>query len=127
MKIKIIILIISLFVFKIGFTQRQMVAHSLDYGQLDYNTNKYNWENYKCNLLIKVEGQSLTIYGKEEEVYYTGKLINKSSLGLLYEARTLIGNIPCKLFLGPISGVQGGMLLMIEFDDTAWKYYCLSK
>jgi len=122
--IALLILSLALTVNGIGQTISYARAYSFMIGSRDYTTNQLVWNGTasECNILIKLEGDVVTIYSKQMQTYHVVAKLNETEDGVLYRMSSAEGQA-CNMYMGPIQGSKN-VYIAIEFNDFAWIYNC---
>jgi hypothetical protein len=101
-------------------------AYSFTLGSRDYTTNELTWgETSTCNILIKLEGDVITVYSKQKQTYHVMIKLSETEDGIMYRMQSAKG-ITCNMYMGPIQGTTN-VFIAIEFNDYAWIYNCIDE
>jgi hypothetical protein len=121
--IALLILSLALTVSSIGQTAYAR-AYSFAIGSRDYSTNELVWNGTPtaCNILIKIEGDVVTVFSKQKQVYHVVTKLNETADGVQYRMLSDEG-VACNMYMGPIEGTPN-MFIAIEYNDYAWIYSC---
>ena len=119
---KTILTLLLLLITSTGFTQPTYArSYSFAYGIKDETTGKVDWEkSIETNVLIKYQGNTITIYSKEEQVYRTiggGDKLTESTKFLCVDPN----GKRCIVYIGH-NLETNTLYLLIEYDDMSWIY-----
>ena len=119
---KTILTLLLLLITSTGFSQPTYArSYSFAYGIKDETTGKVDWEkSIETNVLIKYQGNTITIYSKEEQVYRTiggGDKLTESTKFLCVDPN----GKRCIVYLGH-NLETNTLYLLIEYDDISWIY-----
>ena len=117
-----ILTLLLLLITSTGFTQPTYArSYSFAYGIKDETTGKVDWEkSIETNVLIKYQGNTITIYSKEEQVYRTiggGDKLTESTKFLCVDPN----GKRCIIYIGH-NLETNTLYLLIEYDDMSWIY-----
>lgn len=80
------------------------------------------WNQYpsKCDILVQIEGQKVTIYHEKLQTY---RIINLKENGISSSQYLAVNSegIRCYLYIGRY-GETDDMIVTVEFNDLAWTY-----
>jgi hypothetical protein len=99
-------------------------AHQFTIGKRDFSTNEIVWNgtSTSCDILIKLEGNRVTIYSNQKQEYRVVTKLAETEDGVQY--RMLDSNgISCNFYMGPIANSQS-VFIAVEYNDFSWMYYC---
>ena len=124
---KILMLLILLTISLTSISQTMFArAYSFTLGSRDYTTNELTWgETSTCNILIKLEGDVITVYSKQKQTYHVMIKLSETEDGIMYRMQSAKG-ITCNMYMGPIQGTTN-VFIAIEFNDYAWIYNCIDE
>jgi hypothetical protein len=119
---KTILTLLLLLITSTGFSQPTYArSYSFAYGIKDETTGKVDWEkSIETNVLIKYQGNTITIYSKEEQVYRTiggGDKLTESTKFLCVDPN----GKRCIIYIGH-NLETNTLYLLIEYDDMSWIY-----
>jgi hypothetical protein len=119
---KTILTLLLLLITTTGFSQPTYArSYSFAYGIKDEITGKVNWEpSIETNVLIKYQGNTITIYSKDEQVYRTiggGDKLTESTKFLCVDPN----GKRCIVYIGH-NLETNTLYLLIEYDDISWIY-----
>jgi len=119
---KTILTLLLLLITTTGFSQPTYArSYSFAYGVKDESTGKVDWEkSIETNVLIKYQGNTITIYSKEEQVYRTiggGDKLTESTKFLCVDPN----GKRCIVYIGH-NLETNTLYLLIEYDDISWIY-----
>jgi len=119
---KTILTLLLLLITTTGFSQPTYArSYSFAYGIKDETTGKVDWEkSIETNVLIKYQGNTITIYSKEEQVYRTiggGDKLTESTKFLCVDPN----GKRCIVYIGH-NLETNTLYLLIEYDDISWIY-----
>ena len=119
---KTILTLLLLLITSTGFSQPTYArSYSFAYGIKDETTGKVDWEkSIETNVLIKYQGNTITIYSKEEQVYRTiggGDKLTESTKFLCVDPN----GKRCIVYIGH-NLETNTLYLLIEYDDMSWIY-----
>ena len=119
---KTILTLLLLLITSTGFSQPTYArSYSFSYGIKDETTGKVDWEkSIETNVLIKYQGNTITIYSKEEQVYRTiggGDKLTESTKFLCVDPN----GKRCIIYIGH-NLETNTLYLLIEYDDISWIY-----
>jgi len=104
------------------FSQPEYVrAYSFSVGIRNDSTGKKDWDkSTNSNVLIKYDGNTITIYSKEEQVYRTissGEKLDESTKFLCVDP----DGKKCYIYIGH-NLETNTLYLLIEYGDISWVY-----
>jgi hypothetical protein len=119
---KTILTLLLLLITTTGFSQPTYArSYSFAYGFKDETTGKVDWEkSIETNVLIKYQGNTITIYSKDEQVYRTiggGDKLTESTKFLCVDPN----GKRCIVYIGH-NLETNTLYLLIEYDDISWIY-----
>jgi hypothetical protein len=99
-------------------------AHQFTIGKRDYSTNQIVWNgtSTSCDILIKLEGNKVTIYSNQKQEYRVVTKLVETEDGVQYRMLDANGT-SCNFYMGPIANSQS-VFIAVEYNDFSWMYYC---
>jgi hypothetical protein len=99
-------------------------AHQFTIGKRDYSTNQIVWNGTptNCDILIKLEGNKVTIYSNQKQEYRVVTKLVETEDGVQYRMLDTNGT-SCNFYMGPIANSQS-VFIAVEYNDFSWMYYC---
>lgn len=119
---KFLFLLTFLFSTIVSFSQETLFgrAYLLYTAESDGTELVWNEDPIKCDILVQIEGQKVTIYSKETQTYRIVSLKENDLNSSKYLAVNTNG-IRCYLYIGKY-GESDDMAITIEFSDLGWTY-----
>jgi len=98
-------------------------AHTFTTGYRDYSTNEIVWNGTqtKCDILIKLEDNSITIYSAYPQSYHVVTKLNEIDLSVQYRVLDSKGQ-NCNFYMGPVEN-SDSIFMVIEYNDFSWMYF----
>ncbi len=99
-------------------------AHQFTIGKRDYSTNQIVWNGTptNCDILIKLEGNKVTIYSNQKQEYRVVTKLVETEDGVQYRMLDANGT-SCNFYMGPIANSLS-VFIAVEYNDFSWMYYC---
>jgi hypothetical protein len=99
-------------------------AHQFTIGKRDFSTNELVWNgtSTSCDILIKLEGNKVTIYSNQKQEYRVVTKLAETEDGVQYRMLDANG-ISCNFYMGPIAN-STSIFIAIEYNDYSWMYNC---
>jgi hypothetical protein len=99
-------------------------AHQFTIGKRDFSTNELVWNGAptSCDILIKLEGNKVTIYSNQKQEYRVVTKLSETEDGVQYRMLDANGT-SCNLYMGPIAN-STSVFIAIEYNDYSWMYNC---
>jgi hypothetical protein len=99
-------------------------AHQFTIGKRDFSTNEIVWNgtSTSCDILIKLEGNRVTIYSNQKQEYRVVTKLVETEDGVQYRMLDANGT-SCNFYMGPIANSQS-VFIAVEYNDFSWMYYC---
>jgi len=99
-------------------------AHQFTIGKRDFSTNEIVWNGTStiCDILIKLEGNRVTIYSNQKQEYRVVTKLVETEDGVQYRMLDANGT-SCNFYMGPIANSQS-VFIAVEYNDFSWMYYC---
>jgi hypothetical protein len=99
-------------------------AHQFTIGKRDYSTNQIVWNGTptSCDILIKLEGNKITIYSNQTQQYRVVTKLSETEDGVQYRMLDANGT-SCNFYMGPIAN-SPSIFIAVEYNDFSWMYYC---
>jgi hypothetical protein len=99
-------------------------AHQFTIGKRDFSTNEIVWNgtSTSCDILIKLEGNKVTIYSNQKQEYRVVTKLTETEDGVQYRMLDANGT-SCNFYMGPIANSES-VFIAIEYNDYSWMYYC---
>ena len=99
-------------------------AHQFTIGKRDFSTNEIVWNgtSTSCDILIKLEGNRVTIYSNQKQEYRVVTKLAETEDGVQYRMLDANGT-SCNFYMGPIANSQS-VFIAVEYNDFSWMYYC---
>ncbi len=99
-------------------------AHQFTIGKRDYSTNQIVWNgtSTSCDILIKLEGNKVTIYSNQKQEYRVVTKLVETEDGVQYRMLDANGT-SCNFYMGPIANSLS-VFIAVEYNDFSWMYYC---
>jgi len=99
-------------------------AHQFTIGKRDFSTNQIVWNGTptSCDILIKLEGNKVTIYSNQKQEYRVVAKLVETEDGVQYRMLDANGT-SCNFYMGPIANSQS-VFIAVEYNDFSWMYYC---
>ena len=99
-------------------------AHQFTIGKRDFSTNEIVWNGTptSCDILIKLEGNRVTIYSNQKQEYRVVTKLVETEDGVQYRMLDANGT-SCNLYMGPIANSMS-VFIAVEYNDFSWMYYC---
>jgi hypothetical protein len=99
-------------------------AHQFTIGKRDFSTNEIVWNGTptSCDILIKLEGNKVTIYSNQKQEYRVVTKLTETVDGVQYRMLDANGT-SCNLYMGPIANSMS-VFIAVEYNDFSWMYYC---
>ena len=99
-------------------------AHQFTIGKRDFSTNELVWNGKptSCDILIKLEGNKVTIYSNQKQEYRVVTKRAETEDGVQYRMLDANG-ISCNFYMGPIANSLS-VFIAVEYNDFSWMYYC---
>ena len=119
---KFLFLLTLIFSTMVSFSQETFFgrAYLLYTAESDGTELVWNDEPIKCDILVQIEDQKVTIYSKETQTYRIVSLKDNDLNSSKYLAVNTNG-IRCYLYIGKY-GESDDMAITIEFSDLGWTY-----
>jgi hypothetical protein len=119
---KILILLSFVLLSLVSFSQENLFgrAYLLYTAESDGTELVWNNEPIKCDILVQIEGQKVTIYSKETQIYRIVSLEENDVNTSKYKAVNTNG-VKCYLYIGRY-GEFDDIAITIEFSDLGWTY-----
>ena len=119
---KFLFVLIFLFSTLVSFSQETLFgrAYLLYTAESDGTELVWNEDPIKCDILVQIEGQKVTIYSKETQTYRIVSLEENDVNSSKYKAVNTNG-IKCYLYIGQY-GEFDDLAITIEFSDLGWTY-----
>jgi len=123
---KFILLIILIVSTLLSFSQEIAFARAKQFniGYRDFSNNQVVWNGNpsECNILIKLEETTVTIFSKTKQEYHVVAKLTETNDGVQYRMLDANGT-SCNFYMGPITNSQS-VFIAIEYNDFSWMYYC---
>ena len=99
-------------------------AHQFTIGKRDFSTNEIVWNgtSTSCDILIKLEGNRVTIYSNQKQEYRVVAKLVETEDGVQYRMLDANGT-SCNFYMGPIANSLS-VFIAVEYNDFSWMYYC---
>ena len=99
-------------------------AHQFTIGKRDFSTNEIVWNgtSTSCDILIKLEGNKVTIYSNQKQEYRVVVKLVETEDGVQYRMLDANGT-SCNFYMGPIANSLS-VFIAVEYNDFSWMYYC---
>ena len=99
-------------------------AHQFTIGKRDLSTNELVWNgtSTSCDILIKLEGNKVTIYSNQKQEYRVVTKLAETEDGVQYRMLDANGT-SCNFYMGPIAN-STLIFIAIEYNDYSWMYNC---
>jgi len=99
-------------------------AHQFTIGKRDFSTNEIVWNgtSTSCDILIKLEGNRVTIYSNQKQEYRVVTKLVETEDGVQYRMLDANGT-SCNFYMGPIAN-STSIFIAIEYNDYSWMYNC---
>jgi hypothetical protein len=99
-------------------------AHQFTIGKRDFSTNEIVWNgtSTSCDILIKLEGNRVTIYSNQKQEYRVVTKLVETEDGVQYRMLDANGT-SCNFYMGPITN-STSIFIAIEYNDYSWMYNC---
>jgi hypothetical protein len=99
-------------------------AHQFTIGKRDFSTNEIVWNgtSTSCDILIKLEGNRVTIYSNQKQEYRVVTKLVETEDGVQYRMLDANGT-SCNFYMGPIVNSKS-VFIAVEYNDFSWMYYC---
>jgi hypothetical protein len=99
-------------------------AHQFTIGKRDFSTNEIVWNgtSTSCDILIKLEGNRVTIYSNQKQEYRVVTKLVETEDGVQYRMLDANGT-SCNFYMGPIANSLS-VFIAVEYNDFSWMYYC---
>jgi len=99
-------------------------AHQFTIGKRDFSTNQIVWNGTptSCDILIKLEGNKVTIYSNQKQEYRVVAKLVETEDGVQYRMLDANGT-SCNFYMGPIANSLS-VFIAVEYNDFSWMYYC---
>ena len=99
-------------------------AHQFTIGKRDFSTNQIVWNGppTSCDILIKLEGNKVTIYSNQKQEYRVVTKLSETEDGVQYRMLDANGT-SCNFYMGPIANSLS-VFIAVEYNDFSWMYYC---
>lgn len=93
-----------------------------------YSSGKIVWDESTttpCDILIKLDDNSVTIYSKERQIYKVISMTTNSNQGGQWYCVDNKG-FNCNIYLISLKNLPGKLALGVEYSDYVWYYVCHS-
>ena len=121
--LSIFLVLVSIFSFSQDIEYAR--ARTFNIGYRDTYTNEIVWNGTtnECNILIKIQGDKITIFSKTQQEYFVvGKLAEMDNTAQ-YRMQDANG-ISCNFYMGQ-SELPGVLFMIVEYNDYAWMYFVI--
>jgi len=111
----------------VSFSQSFARAYKFTVGHRDFSTNEIVWSGQPidCNILIKIDGNQVTIHSRVLQKYHVISKLKETEDGVMYRMSDSNGTL-CNFYMGPITDGTS-MYISIEYNDYAWLYNCVDE
>lgn len=102
-------------------------AKQFNIGYRDFSNNQVVWNGNpsECNILIKLEETTVTIFSKTKQEYHVVAKLTETNDGVQYRMLDANGT-SCNFYMGPIES-SSLIFIAIEYNDYSWMYYCVDE
>lgn len=119
---KIILILTFLCSFIFSYSQEALFGKAYLLYTAEFDGNEFVWDEYptKCDILVQIEDQKLTIYSQITQTYRILSLKENEINTIKYLAVNSEG-VYCFLYVGQY-GESDDIGITVEFSDLSWTY-----